>query len=214
MIEAANPEEEALAIAVTLREALDTPGKTAALVTPDRALARRVVAALERWHVAADDSGGDPLPRYARRSLRAAGRRGALGRAQAGAAAGAAQASAAAARRKRRRAQCARLPRWSAPCCAARGRSPAARRSCACAGQRSARKAARMMHRSDPRGLIAPEELDAAAALIEKLTIALAPLETIQRRRPRLGGAGGMPSRRHRQPGPQRRRRHRGLRRQ
>ena len=61
MIEAANPEEEALAIAVTLREALETPGKTAALVTPDRALARRVVAALERWHVAVDDSGGDPL---------------------------------------------------------------------------------------------------------------------------------------------------------
>jgi ATP-dependent helicase/nuclease subunit B len=61
MIEAANPEEEALAIAVALREALDSPGKTAALVTPDRALARRVVAALERWHVAVDDSGGDSL---------------------------------------------------------------------------------------------------------------------------------------------------------
>ena len=75
MIEAANPEEEALAIAVTLRKALDTPGKTAALVTPDRALARRVVAALERWHVAVDDSGGDPLAGYAGRTLRAAGRR-------------------------------------------------------------------------------------------------------------------------------------------
>ena len=61
MIEAANPEEEALAIAVTLREALDTKDKTAALVTPDRALARRVVAALERWQVAVDDSGGDAL---------------------------------------------------------------------------------------------------------------------------------------------------------
>ena len=61
MIEAAHPEEEALAIAVALREALDTPGKTAALVTPDRALARRVVAALARWQIAADDSGGDQL---------------------------------------------------------------------------------------------------------------------------------------------------------
>ena len=33
----------------------------AALVTPDRALARRVLAALERWNVAVDDSGGDAL---------------------------------------------------------------------------------------------------------------------------------------------------------
>ena len=37
------------------------PDKTAALVTPDRALARRVVAALERWQVEVDDSGGDAL---------------------------------------------------------------------------------------------------------------------------------------------------------
>ena len=61
MIEAANAEEEALAIAVVLREAVESQDKTAALVTPDRALARRVVAALERWHVAVDDSGGDAL---------------------------------------------------------------------------------------------------------------------------------------------------------
>ncbi len=61
MIEAANAEEEALAIAVCLREAVETPGKTAALITPDRALARRVVAALERWKVPVDDSGGDAL---------------------------------------------------------------------------------------------------------------------------------------------------------
>ena len=61
VIEAANAEEEALAIAVALREAVETPGKTAALVTPDRALARRVLAALARWNVAVDDSGGDAL---------------------------------------------------------------------------------------------------------------------------------------------------------
>jgi ATP-dependent helicase/nuclease subunit B len=61
LIEAANAEEEALAIAVALREAVETPAKTAALVTPDRALARRVMAALKRWNVAVDDSGGDPL---------------------------------------------------------------------------------------------------------------------------------------------------------
>ena len=62
VIEAANAEEEALAIAVALREAVDDPGKTAALVTPDRALARRVLAALARWNVPVDDSGGDALP--------------------------------------------------------------------------------------------------------------------------------------------------------
>src|SRR6185369_12536055 len=61
VIEAANAEEEALAIGVALREAVEVPGKTAALVTPDRALARRVLAALARWNVPVDDSGGDAL---------------------------------------------------------------------------------------------------------------------------------------------------------
>ena len=60
VIEAANPEEEALAIAVALREAMHD-GKTAALVTPDRALGRRVLNALARWNIAAEDSGGDAL---------------------------------------------------------------------------------------------------------------------------------------------------------
>jgi ATP-dependent helicase/nuclease subunit B len=59
-IEAANAEEEALAIAVALREAVDQ-NKTATLVTPDRALGRRVHAALARWNITADDSGGDAL---------------------------------------------------------------------------------------------------------------------------------------------------------
>jgi len=61
VVEAANAEEEALAIAIALRGAMETPGRTAALVTPDRALARRVIAALGRWNVTVDDSGGDPL---------------------------------------------------------------------------------------------------------------------------------------------------------
>jgi ATP-dependent helicase/nuclease subunit B len=61
VIEAANADEEALAIAVALREALEAAHKTAALATPDRALARRVIAALERWDIAVDDSGGDAL---------------------------------------------------------------------------------------------------------------------------------------------------------
>jgi ATP-dependent helicase/nuclease subunit B len=59
-IEAANAEDESLAIAVALREAVQQ-GKTAALVTPDRALGRRVLAALGRWNVAVEDSGGDAL---------------------------------------------------------------------------------------------------------------------------------------------------------
>ena len=61
LIEAAQPAEEALAIAVALREAVENPEAVAALVTPDRGLARRVVAALGRWNVAVDDSGGEPL---------------------------------------------------------------------------------------------------------------------------------------------------------
>ncbi len=47
-------EEAATAAALVLREALETPGRTAALVTPDAALARRVSARLTRWGVAAD----------------------------------------------------------------------------------------------------------------------------------------------------------------
>jgi ATP-dependent helicase/nuclease subunit B len=60
VIEAANPEMEALAIAVAMREARHQ-NKSAALVTPDRALARRVMAALGRWNLLFDDSGGDSL---------------------------------------------------------------------------------------------------------------------------------------------------------
>jgi ATP-dependent helicase/nuclease subunit B len=52
---------EAQAIALALREALETPGMTAALVTPDRVLAARVSAHLARWGIAADDSAGLPL---------------------------------------------------------------------------------------------------------------------------------------------------------
>jgi ATP-dependent helicase/nuclease subunit B len=59
--EAQNPREEALAIAIALREALESPGRTAALVTPDRELARRVSAELTRWNIAIDDSAGQRL---------------------------------------------------------------------------------------------------------------------------------------------------------
>ena len=61
LLEVATPAEEAQAIALALREALETPGRTAALVTPDRGLAQRVSAHLKRWGVEADDSAGIPL---------------------------------------------------------------------------------------------------------------------------------------------------------
>jgi ATP-dependent helicase/nuclease subunit B len=60
MIEAAHPEEEALAIAIALREAVQAR-KSVVLVTADRALARRVSAALLRWDIEAEDSAGNAL---------------------------------------------------------------------------------------------------------------------------------------------------------
>ncbi len=66
LIEAANEREEAVAIAIALRLALEEPGRNggesqAALITPDRMLARRVTAELARFGVIADDSAGSPL---------------------------------------------------------------------------------------------------------------------------------------------------------
>src|SRR4051794_21819388 len=60
VVAAPNSEMESLAIAIAMREARHL-GKSAALVTPDRALARRVMAALTRWNLEFDDSGGDAL---------------------------------------------------------------------------------------------------------------------------------------------------------
>ncbi|MCF6198372.1 MAG: double-strand break repair protein AddB [Hyphomicrobiaceae bacterium] len=63
LIETATEREEAELVALILREAIETPGQTAALVTPDRRLARRVFARMEKWGLLIDDSGGEPLPR-------------------------------------------------------------------------------------------------------------------------------------------------------
>ncbi len=63
VLEAADDREEALAIAVALREALETPGRLAALVTPDRSLAERVSAELARWDIVVEDSAGQALDR-------------------------------------------------------------------------------------------------------------------------------------------------------
>ncbi len=60
-MEAANEREEALAVCAVLRGAVEHAGEIAALVTPDRGLARRVAVELLRWGIEVDDSGGRPL---------------------------------------------------------------------------------------------------------------------------------------------------------
>lgn len=57
-------EEEAMVIACIIREVLEDPGRRkdiVALVTPDRRLARRVMAHCLRWGISADDSAGMSL---------------------------------------------------------------------------------------------------------------------------------------------------------
>lgn len=63
LVEAPGEREEAAAIALILREALEIPEQTAALVTADQRLARRVATALQRWGVVVDNSAGTPLNR-------------------------------------------------------------------------------------------------------------------------------------------------------
>ena len=61
IVVADNENEEALALAIATRETLETPGKTAALITPDPSIARRVSAELARWGVEVEDSAGRTL---------------------------------------------------------------------------------------------------------------------------------------------------------
>ncbi len=177
LIDAANAEDEALAIAVALRETLETEGKTAALVTPDRALARRVVAALDRWQVKVDDSGGDSLADtsagvFARLSAEAA-----LG--------GLAPVTLLAllkhpllrlgAKADAHNTGIATLER-------ALLRGPRPRPGSDALGHAlSTFRANRAeLHRSDPRGLIDDDKFDVAAELIARLGAALAPLERLK----------------------------------
>jgi ATP-dependent helicase/nuclease subunit B len=72
LIEAANERIEATAIAIALKHALDNAASAesqVALITPDRGLARRVVAELERFGIEADDSAGTPLQATAQGTL-------------------------------------------------------------------------------------------------------------------------------------------------
>ena len=61
IIEAAAERQEAQAIALILREQVEYPSIRAALVTPDRNLARRVAGELKRFSLNIDDSGGQSL---------------------------------------------------------------------------------------------------------------------------------------------------------
>lgn len=61
LLEKGNPEEEAQAVALAVRRKLETPQQRVAVITPDRALASRIVHHLRRWDIQADDSAGAAL---------------------------------------------------------------------------------------------------------------------------------------------------------
>jgi ATP-dependent helicase/nuclease subunit B len=177
MIEAANAEEEALAIAVALREAVETKDKTAALVTPDRALARRVLAALARWKVDVDDSGGDSL---------ADTPAGVFARLAAEAAIGGLEPVTLLALLKHPLLRLGQPAGGHAIAIATlerallRGPRPRPGSDALAQALSTFRNNRDQLHRSDPRWLIADDEFDVAAELIARLGAALAPLETIK----------------------------------
>jgi ATP-dependent helicase/nuclease subunit B len=179
MIEAANAEEEALAIAVALREAIETPGKTAALVTPDRALARRVVAALARWQAAVNDSGGDSL---------ADTQAGVFARLAADAALGGLEPVTLLALLKHPLLRLGAAAGAHAIAIATlerallRGPRPRPGSDALTQALSTFRNDRDQLHRSDPRWLIADDEFDVAADLVARLGNALAPLETLNSR--------------------------------
>ena len=63
LIEAPDEAAEASAIALMMRETLEAEGRTAALITPDAGLARRVSALLKRWGIRVPPSAGIPVGR-------------------------------------------------------------------------------------------------------------------------------------------------------
>ncbi|MFL9823832.1 double-strand break repair protein AddB [Rhodoplanes sp. SY1] len=189
VIEAANAEEEALAIAVVLREALEEPGRTAALATPDRALARRVAAALGRWGVTVSDTGGQPLADapagvFARLAAETALGEVApvpllallkhplarLGRDAAEHARAVAALERAVLRGPRPRLGTAGLAHALATIATEVAKLQAGEES--------------TLHPADPRARLRAHELDAATALVARLTAALAPLEKLDSRKP------------------------------
>ena len=61
LIAAPTAQDEAEVVALIMREAIEVPGRTVALVSPDRLLARRVAVRLEAWGIRVDDSAGRPF---------------------------------------------------------------------------------------------------------------------------------------------------------
>jgi ATP-dependent helicase/nuclease subunit B len=183
IIAAANPEGEALAIAVAMREA-HAQNKSAALVTPDRALARRVMAALGRWNLAFDDSGGDALTETSA---------GIFARLAAEAAAEQLEPATLLALLKHPLLRLGKAADgWkeaieTLEMALLRGTRPTP----GCAGllqdftrfrdelAKLKRREASMLHASEPRAKLKDDKLDAAEALIMKLRDGLAPLENI-----------------------------------
>ena len=179
MIEAANVEDEALAIAVCLRETVDKPDKTAALVTPDRALARRVVAALERWQVEVDDSGGDAL---------AETRAGIFARLVAEVALQGLEPAPLLALLKHSLLRLGAKPNAHAraiaalECAVLRGPRPRPGSAGLMHALATFKATRDELHRNDPRKFVSPTDLEAAGQLAERLKQALAPLEALARK--------------------------------
>ena len=176
VIEAANAEEEANAIAVALREVIEPAGTRVALVTADRALARRVAAALGRWNVACEDSRGSALDETPA---------GIFARLAAEAALSGLRPVTLLALSKHPLFRLGERAESHAQALAtlerALLRGPAPRPGCAGLAHALAafRRERANLHPRDPRAVVTDPELDAAAGLIEGLTAALAPLETL-----------------------------------
>jgi ATP-dependent helicase/nuclease subunit B len=171
VIEAANAEEEALAIAIALREKLEEEKATVALVTPDRALARRVTAALGRWNITADDSGGDAL---------AETEAGVFARLVAEAALEGLEPVTLLALLKHARFRLGARARAvsTLEMAVLRGPRPRAGSKGLAHALKTFRASQSTLHRSDPRKALSAEDIDAAQALVEALGAALAPLES------------------------------------
>jgi ATP-dependent helicase/nuclease subunit B len=165
---------------------METPHKTAALVTPDRMLARRVIAALARWKVPVDDSGGDALadtPAGAFARLAAEAALGGLAPIsllsllkhpllRLGAAEGAHARAVAALERAVLRGPRPRPSSTGLAEALAHFRTELAKLR---------RKERSDLHHSEPRVLVPDHDLEAAAALVGRLAAAVSPLEKVAR---------------------------------
>ncbi|MBR1088938.1 double-strand break repair protein AddB [Bradyrhizobium manausense] len=188
VVEAPNTEMEALAIAIAMREARHLD-KSAALVTPDRALARRVMAALTRWDLAFDDSGGDVLMETSA---------GVFARLAAEAATKGLEPATLLAMLKHPLCRLGRLPgAWKASIeglelAVLRGtRPPASTRGLLREFNRFREELAKLwrsefsaLHAAEPRARLKAEDLDRIQALIDTLRQALAPIESLASSKP------------------------------